>query len=305
MRNAPDYIQFYPTLRCNRSCSFCFNRSLPAAPDMSFQDFTTLLNKITKLSVKTLDIIGGEPTLHADIVRFVREAEERGLRVNISSNGTNVEVLEKIGLAGRDSTVGVSINDRDTFNHLKRFVQVSKPVVKTVYGPDTDLTLITDILQLHPKRFYLIYRDVMGNDELHTATPFFRFMSSAQQKFYEASNIGTVHCSGFLPERELHPELAVVRCPAGTTKLGVMPDGSAYPCNLFFGKKEFLLGNILTDPFEAIWDHISLKPFRTFSGNKCPRKNCELHTQCHGGCPAHALVLSGDLAAPDPRCMCL
>ena len=32
-----------------------------------------------------------------------------------------------------------------------------------------------------------------------------------------------------------------------------MPDGSVYPCNLFFGRKEFFLGNILHDPFEAIW----------------------------------------------------
>jgi radical SAM protein with 4Fe4S-binding SPASM domain len=261
-----------------------------------------LLNIITKLSMKTLDIIGGEPTLHADIVRFVREAKQRGLHVNISSNGTNIEILKDIQRVGDEITVGISINDRDTFNHLKKFVLESKPIVKTLYGLGTDLTLITDILQLHPKNFFLIYRDVMGNDELHAVIPFFRFMSSAQQKFYAASNISTVYCSGFLPDKERHPELATVRCPAGTTKLGVMPDGSVYPCNLFFGRKEFSLGNILHDAFDRIWRHRALGFFRTFAGNRCPHKSCEFHMQCHGGCPAHALFLTGDIAAPDPRC---
>jgi radical SAM protein with 4Fe4S-binding SPASM domain len=197
--------------------------------------------------------------------------------------------------------VGISINDRETFGSLKGFIKQHKPVVKTVYSSTVDLKLITDILRLQPKKFYLIYRDVMDPDDLRTSVPFHRFLSFAQQQ-YNASNVGTVFCSGFLPDTEQYPELAHVRCPAGTTKLGVMPDGSVYPCNLFFGKKDFLLGNILTDSFETIWNHAALIFFRTFQGNRCLRKSCELYAQCHGGCPAHALVLSGDLAAPDPRC---
>jgi len=302
MRQGPDYIQFYPTLRCNQSCDFCFNRSMPFMPDMSFQNFSILLDKITALSVKTLDIIGGEPTLHPDIVQFVYKAEQSELSVNISSNGTNVETLKELLKAGNRVNVGISINNRETFGSLKGFIQRHKPVVKTVYSATIDLMLITEILLLRPKKFYLIYRDVLNQDEIHAATPFHRFMSPSQQKLYAASNIGTVFCSGFLPDTEQYPELSNVRCPAGTTKLGVMPDGSVYPCNLFFGKKDFLLGNILTDPFESIWNHAALTFFRTFQGNRCPRKTCALHAQCHGGCPAHALVLSGNLAAPDPRC---
>jgi radical SAM protein with 4Fe4S-binding SPASM domain len=82
-----------------------------------------------------------------------------------------------------------------------------------------------------------------------------------------------------------------------------MPDGSVYPCNLFFGFEEFLLGNIFTDPFEEIWGHRQLSFFRTFSGNKCPRKDCELHHRCHGGCPAHSYAHFGKRSAPEPRCV--
>jgi len=302
MRNAPDYIQFYPTLRCNRSCDFCFNRHLPTMPDMSVESFTDLTQKLAALSVQTLDILGGEPTVHPDIVYFVHKAAECGMRVNISSNGSNRETLSTMHRVEDNISVGVSINDRESLNHLRSFVQERKPIVKTVYSQRTDLTLITEILQLYPKCFSLIFRDVMDRNDFDRAVPFYQFMSTAQQKFYAVSKINTIYCSGFLPDVKLYPELAFTRCPAGTTKLGVMPDGSVYPCNLFFGVEAFLLGNILHDPFEMIWNHSSLRFFRTYTGNACPRRKCELHAVCHGGCPAHAYKHAGDITAPDPRC---
>jgi radical SAM protein with 4Fe4S-binding SPASM domain len=303
MRNAPDYIQFYPTLRCNQSCDFCFNRSLQAVPDMSLRGFTHMLHTLAEHSVKTLDIMGGEPTLHADIMRLVSEAVQRGLRVNISSNGTNTGCLAELMAAGRQVNVGISINDRETFGKLKEFIKLRRPIVKMIYTKTMDPVLADDILQLHPKKFYFIYRDVLTRDELPLSVPFYQFLNPVHQRKYALKKIGTVSCSGFLPDTDQYPGLASVRCPAGTTKLGVMPDGSVYPCNLFFGKKEFLLGNILRDGFETIWNHPRLMFFRTFSGNRCPRKTCGFHAQCHGGCPAHALALSGDPGGPDLRCL--
>lgn len=301
MRNGPDYIQLYPTLRCNRSCEFCFNRSLPRVQDMSLESFRDMLVRLTALSVKTIDIIGGEPTLHPDIVAFIHAADRNGFFVNLSSNGTNVELLEDIVNASCNVTVGISINDRETFEQLTGFIQKHAPVIKTLFTPSVDAALIHDILAIKPRKFYLIYRDAMEHPELAEAVPFSRFVNAVVSN-YHVSQVGMVYCSGFIADRESYPELLQVRCPAGTTKLGVMPDGSVYPCNLFFGRAEFLLGNIHTDPFEAIWSHSTLAFFRTFVGNVCTQRTCELHEQCHGGCPAQAFLLTGDLAAPDPRC---
>src|SRR4249920_391990 len=106
MRKGPDYIQFYPTLRCNKACDFCFNRSMPQAEDMELSAFMKMLDVLTRIPVKTLDIIGGEPTMHADIIGFVREATQRGLFVNISSNGSNLNVLDEIMHRGDTVSVG-------------------------------------------------------------------------------------------------------------------------------------------------------------------------------------------------------
>ncbi len=301
MRKGPDYIQFYPTLRCNRSCEFCFNRSLTAVRDMSHESFRTMIAVLKRTSIKAIDIIGGEPTLCSDIVDFIHEAVRSGFSVNVSSNGTNLDALDKIIAIGKQVTVGISINDRDTLKQASEFIRIRKPVVKTVFTDGLDADMIQTILSLKPRKFYLIYRDVAESEDLNKAVPFPRFVSAIEQR-YDPREVGTVYCSGFLPDVENAPELAQVRCPAGTTKLGVMPDGAAYPCNLFFGKKEFFLGNILHDSFESIWNHRALSFFRTTWGNACKQFSCRFHTRCHGGCPAQALQLSGDLEAPDPRC---
>jgi radical SAM protein with 4Fe4S-binding SPASM domain len=301
MRTAPDYIQFYPTLRCNQSCDFCFNRSLESQPDMSRVDFRRMLDTIAALPVRTLDIIGGEPTVHADILGIVRDAIQQGLGVNISSNGTNTAALVEILGAGEKITVGISINDREALKRLSGFIRKDAVIVKSVFSRTMDRELIDDILALKPKRFYLIYRDALDERDLHAAMPFHRFVSGVEQR-YDPSSVGTVFCSGFLPDSVQYPELSRVRCPAGTTKLGVMPDGGVYPCNLFFGRKKFLLGNILTDCFDVIWRDPRLDFFRDFRQNNCPRTACPLHGRCHGGCPAHSFAHAGTLDGLDPRC---
>jgi radical SAM protein with 4Fe4S-binding SPASM domain len=83
----------------------------------------------------------------------------------------------------------------------------------------------------------------------------------------------------------------------------VLPDGSVFPCYLLFARPEYRLGNLLTDPFARVWHHPRLEFFRTFRGNACTRWECAHHASCHGGCPAVSLLITGDIAAPDPRCV--
>jgi radical SAM protein with 4Fe4S-binding SPASM domain len=301
MRTGPDYIQFYPTLRCNQACEFCFNRNMPQAPDIPLKQIRIMLRTLARLGIKTLDIMGGEPTLHGDLVGCIREARESGVSVNISSNGSHPRLLAEIMTGFPWVTVGISINDRQTLEATREFIGRYKPVVKSVFSPRMDRELIASVFLLKPQKYYLIYRDALDRRELTSTLPFYEFAATAGKSF-GSGQAGMVFCSGFVPDSDASPELSHVRCPAGTTKLGVMPDGSVYPCNLWFGKKEFLLGNILSDSFDSIWNHPALAYFRSVPEDICPKKSCELHSRCHGGCPAHSFAYTGTLSAPDPRC---
>lgn len=296
-RTGPDYVQFYPTLRCNMACDFCFNRPLPSLDDMSLDSFRRMLDRLPP-TVKAIDIIGGEPTLHAALADMIREAGERGYAVNMSSNGTNPEMLRGIAISCPAANLGVSINDREILSALSSLVRAHRVAVKTVYSDRLDAAFLKEVLSLNPKKFYLIYRDAVEPEHLSETVPFPEFLD-AIRRMQPAP--GTVYCSGFLPDSAF-PELETVRCPAGTTKLGILPDGSVYPCNLLFGRPELLLGNILVQSFADIWHHPSLDFFRFYSANCCPRRGCTLHSRCHGGCPAHGLFHAGNPAAADPRC---
>ncbi len=301
MRHAPSYIQFYPTMRCNLSCDFCFNQSMPFCSDMPFGDIKKTVDALVRLKVRTIDVIGGEPTLHKDIILMLEYAQTKRVSVNLSSNGTQPEILAAIMERFRKVNVGVSINDWSMLREAKGFIKKYRPAAKMVFLNDLDGDLLENILLLGPKRFYLLYPDIVKSGRIENSVSFPQFLISAQ-KIFRSHLVDTVYCSGFIPDVRNYPALARARCPAGTTKLGIMPDGSVYPCNLFFGKTEFRLGNILRDKFENIWNHKKLNFFRNFNGNKCPQASCILKESCRGGCPAHGLIHYGALDSPEPRC---
>jgi radical SAM protein with 4Fe4S-binding SPASM domain len=232
---------------------------------------------------------------------MIEHACGRGMRVNISSNGRDPDQLAEIMRRFARATVGVSVNDHATLQGLERFLRKHRPIVKTVFSRAVDHGLIEQVLALAPRRYFLLYRDALGPGDLDGSLPFDRFLEAVGSRY--GSRAGVVFCSGFVPDLDQYPQLRMARCPGGTTKLGILPDGSVYPCNLLFGKGEYRLGNILADPFDAIWRHPALAFFRTFTGNKCPRTSCPLHHQCHGGCPAHGNAHSGKRSAPEPRCV--
>jgi radical SAM protein with 4Fe4S-binding SPASM domain len=298
---APDYVQFSPTLRCDRRCDFCFNKALPGGEDMPLASFRRMIGRITGAGVQVLDIIGGEPTLHRELLPMIEHACGRGMRVNISSNGRDPDQLAEIMRRFTRATVGVSVNDQATLQGLERFLRKHRPIVKTVFTRAVDHGLIEQVLALAPRRYYLLYRDALDPSELDGSLSFDRFLEEVGIRY--GSRADVVFCSVFIPDLDQHPQLLRARCPGGTTKLGILPDGSVYPCNLLFGRGEYRLGNILVDSFDAIWRHSALAFFRTFSGNACPRTACELHNKCHGGCPAHCYAHTGKLSAPEPRCV--
>jgi radical SAM protein with 4Fe4S-binding SPASM domain len=76
-------------------------------------------------------------------------------------------------------------------------------------------------------------------------------------------------------------DLGVKQCTAGKYNLAVEPDGTVIPCQSFFRP----LGNILSDPFAAIYGHEFLESLRRrdWAMERC--RGCEWLSACGGGCP--------------------
>ncbi|HSW61999.1 MAG TPA: radical SAM protein [Dissulfurispiraceae bacterium] len=298
-------LQFFPTFRCNQACGFCFNRGLAADEDCDAERFDRVLDVMSDSGIPELDILGGEPTLLSHLSERIDRAVSQEIAVNISTNGSNVPLLNR--LAGRfpreQLRIGISLNEDGVADGLAAFINAHRPILKTVCTRMRTLPdLVEHYVRLPHTEFFLIFMDAIRQDDADSTISYPEYRRRLAELKQRCPNVHEVVCSGFLPDTDRYPELAGVRCPAGTTKLSVMPDGSVYPCYLLFSHPEFRLGNILNSSLPSMLNNTKLDFFRTFQGNPCKERSCEYHSECHGGCPAVSLLVTGDRAAPDPRC---
>ena len=86
------------TQGCNFRCPYCHNPELnpvSSAGKISEDDFFNFLKKRKKL-VEAVTITGGEPTVHKDLIDFIKKIKKLGYLVKLDSNGSNPEALEKL-----------------------------------------------------------------------------------------------------------------------------------------------------------------------------------------------------------------
>jgi radical SAM protein with 4Fe4S-binding SPASM domain len=319
----PQYLQLYPTTKCNQRCTFCFNPDQEEHHDLTFDRALSLLNILSRNSINNLDIMGGEPFLLPWMADFLRAGLSMGMALNISTNGSLPAQLEglkdiplqnfNIGISLEGSTPGKHncLTGSDNFSvaiaSIKKLLDFSlDPIVKTVLSPETlpDIQHIVHLVKgIGVRRYYIIHMDMLVERHGRSKeTIGYVEFHNAFQKIRESNpdiEVHQVHASCF--DRGSLPQ--GVRCAGGVRKLSVMPDGTVFPCNLFHAFPEFAAGNIFRDSFSEIWRHPRLDFFRSYAINHCALAHCENRRSCTGGCPAHGYAGSRDLDATDLRCV--
>lgn len=102
------------TQGCSMKCPFCYNSQLiPFAKNTDqqqlriedfFQFLTTRVGKLTGVVVT-----GGEPTVHRDLLDFIRQIKSLGFAVKLDTNGTNPLRLGEILSSGLVEYVAMDI----------------------------------------------------------------------------------------------------------------------------------------------------------------------------------------------------
>jgi pyruvate formate lyase activating enzyme len=85
------------TTGCNLRCPFCHNWRLVLEPKGSFLEENDVLQILEsrRRHIDAVVVTGGEPTMHADLPKFLLELKERGFSVKLDTNGFFPDVLEK------------------------------------------------------------------------------------------------------------------------------------------------------------------------------------------------------------------
>ncbi|XUL90985.1 radical SAM/SPASM domain-containing protein [Streptomyces galilaeus] len=85
----PDFLELEITGRCQLTCSsHCYAQAGPTRDHgtMTGDDWRRVINEAAALGVRTVQLIGGEPTLHPEFTALAGHALDAGLRVQVFSN---------------------------------------------------------------------------------------------------------------------------------------------------------------------------------------------------------------------------
>jgi radical SAM protein with 4Fe4S-binding SPASM domain len=306
------------TYRCNLSCAFCYaGCGVGALPEgwseervMSDDEVCRVLDVICRdAHCPSVSFTGGEPTLRPGLPRLVAHAKGLGLKVNLISNGQRLDAsrVAELAAAGLDSAQlslegptparhDELVDRPGAFARLWRAVGHLREHGVRVH---TNTTLNRRNLPLAPAIVDLVADRGLDRLTMNLVIP----CGSAGGDPALAvaySEIGP-HVLG-LRDRAAARGVQLIwysplplcllntiahglgnrGCAAADGLLHVGPGGDVLPCSSF-GHSESL-GNLLRDPFEAVWQSRAARFFRAkrMMPPGCP--DCPEAAACQGAC---------------------
>lgn len=105
---SPRHLAMYPvvklTNRCNLNCSHCYieahDSMLSGKRDLQYKDIARFIDYIRRLGddlgepILTIQLFGGEPSLHKQFSEVVRYCRDQQLYVRVSTNAANIKLFQ-------------------------------------------------------------------------------------------------------------------------------------------------------------------------------------------------------------------
>lgn len=114
MQDAPVYVQFYVTARCNLTCEQC--NIIYANSDVrecTLDEVKAIADNFARMGVAIVLLTGGEPFARKDLPEIIRAFESRGIHVRMQTNGfaSEEQIVKAIEAGGRD--ISISLDSLD------------------------------------------------------------------------------------------------------------------------------------------------------------------------------------------------
>ena len=109
-QDAPVYVQFYVTARCNLTCEQC--SIIYANSDVreaTIDEIKLIADNFVKLGVAIVLLTGGEPFARRDLPQIISAFETRGIHVRMQTNGFASEdrIAEAVEAGGKDISISL------------------------------------------------------------------------------------------------------------------------------------------------------------------------------------------------------
>lgn len=254
---------------CNLNCSFCPGTKR-TAKIMTEAEFKTVMQKVAPFTDYVYFHLLGEPLLHPKLESFLKIAEENGLKVIITTNGTLLKDKSDILLNSKShyktviSLHSFEANQNQNFNDYindcldyAKNAESNKIVVLRLWNNGGEDTLNQNILEKIESRFPAPWRDTRGGKQIGNNI-YIQFGDKFDWPDIESSN-----------------ESDNAFCYGMRDQIGILSNGTVVPCCLD-NNGEINLGNIFeSDLKDIINSDRALNIYNGFSNRKACEELCK------------------------------
>jgi MoaA/NifB/PqqE/SkfB family radical SAM enzyme len=270
----PYMAELDTTYRCNCRCQMCQRWRDPRRGELSAAEYETLAETFQAMGVQQISIAGGEPLLRPDIFEIMNGFSQRGMSVNLCTNGLLIESLTDALCHCRPACITISLDGASAATHdairghTGAYRRIVRGIQKLTRSPlakrplvRVRMTINTDN-QSEIKRFYRKWAPVADDVLLQP-------VHSCQEAFYEGLSAARIDLNPEILDHQIRgtawihdgymPKLiqALRRngsfpwqpCYAGILMVRIDPWGSVYPCL----EQHTRIGSVREVPFVQLW----------------------------------------------------
>lgn len=324
-----EHFVFEVTQRCDHRCVHCYNDCRPSGnicEELPTAETLTMLEAMLCQSrARLVTLSGGEPMLREDIFEIVDHLVERGVAINLITNGHRLDKAA-IDCLGPDKIsifeLPLLAADRDLHDEISGAAGAFDAATLAIAnlkaaGQRVVCVFVATRLNLPGWREAAELAIALGADGIM----FNRFnpggmgkgqverLQASPAELAEALDIAqdvttqygiSISCSipmvPCLFDHSRWPKLSFGYCAAGTRRAyyTLSPEGNVRPCN----HSTTVLGNIREMSLRRMVRSEAMDAFASARPAFCG--GCDMEDECLGGCKASAEVCCGDVAAADP-----
>lgn len=325
--DAPLYIAWEVSLRCNAQCLHCYSASGPRAihtGELTTEEALKMIDDLADAGLLILAFSGGEPLLRKDIFQLVERAVEKHLVVNVASNGLliNETMAKKIAASGvRSVTISLDASNAELHDYFRQHKGLFEKTIKAVpllakEGVRVVVSFTPTLLNYKEgpevvKLAYALGASAVNMSEYVPAGRGTKDLAlppdllkevlmdwiSMRREYKDRMQIIWHDCRAALlvPEEDRDKYSG---CGAGKLTARIMVDGTLTPC-VFLSNSA---GNLKRQSFKEVWKHSELLQAirnRDLLGGNCA--TCAFKSKC-GGCRAVSMAHYGNPLMGDASC---
>jgi len=312
VRELPVLSEIAVTYRCQNRCTFCYASSPDRGgevPEMTTEQIKGILDIIIDdARVPTVSFTGGEPTLRPDLPELIAYAKSRRLRTNLITNGIRCGANGYVDkLVGALDSAQVSLEAAEPGIHdeivghpgaWQRTVQGIRNLKEAGIHVHTNTTInslnrehlldLIDFLADMEQPYLSMNMVIRTGDAVGSMEIGYDEIGELVVPLKERANEHGMRFVWYSPVplclfNPVAHGLGSQSCSAADGLLSVAPDGSVLPCSSF----EQGVGNLLHEPFDAIWNKRAAKYWRKKEFLPPGCRDCEWADLCCGACPLY------------------